>query len=78
MDKCAKCGIETSNTNYYSCEHTGNEIMCTECYQEIHWHLTNNQAHDNNNKVAMTSVLGVTGAGTTSGICNPPGPPLDS
>jgi hypothetical protein len=41
LDKCIRCGIETSNTSFYSCEHTKEEKMCTECYQEIHWHMSN-------------------------------------
>jgi hypothetical protein len=32
---CNRCRLETNKT--YSCEHTNDKKMCTECYQEIHW-----------------------------------------
>jgi len=39
MNKCARCHVETKET--YVCEHTSHRDMCTVCYQEIHWNLTN-------------------------------------
>lgn len=39
MTKCTRCGIEVDKT--YSCVHTDDKETCVECYQEIHWLLTN-------------------------------------
>jgi hypothetical protein len=36
---CDRCRIESEKT--YSCEHTNNTELCKECYQELHWELTN-------------------------------------
>ena len=41
MKKCSRCDIETDKV--YECDHTDNKEMCKECYQEIHWLLTNNE-----------------------------------
>lgn len=40
MTVCTRCDTATDMT--YSCVHTGDREMCRECYQEIHWLLTNN------------------------------------
>ena len=40
MKICSRCRIE--NTITYSCEHTNEKQMCTECYQYIHWLLNSN------------------------------------
>lgn len=39
--KCSRCGADTDKA--YQCDHTGGEDTCKECYQEIHWLLTNNE-----------------------------------
>jgi len=39
LKKCARCNIQTKVT--YSCDHTNNLDMCPECYQLVHWNLTN-------------------------------------
>jgi hypothetical protein len=46
LSKCIRCGIETPSAYYYCCEHTNEEEMCTECYQEIHWRLSNEYTHE--------------------------------
>jgi hypothetical protein len=35
--KCSRCGLLSDKV--YQCDHT----WCKECYQEIHWLLTNNE-----------------------------------
>ena len=37
MSRCSRCSAETVQT--YSCQHTSNEELCVNCYQEIHWLL---------------------------------------
>ena len=39
MNRCARCYVESKET--YVCDHTNHRAMCTVCYQEIHWNLTN-------------------------------------
>lgn len=39
MKKCTRCNMYSKIT--YSCDHTNNLDMCPECYQEVHWKLTN-------------------------------------
>jgi hypothetical protein len=39
--KCSRCGADTDKT--YQCDHTDGKDACKECYQEIHWLLTNNE-----------------------------------
>ena len=39
MNQCARCHVETEEA--YVCEHTNHRAMCTVCYQEIQWNLTN-------------------------------------
>lgn len=35
---CGRCGTETSRG--YSCEHTFDIGFCKECYEQLHWQLT--------------------------------------
>ncbi len=37
--RCSRCGADTEKV--YPCDHTEGNDMCKECYQEIHWLLTN-------------------------------------
>ena len=39
---CARCELETPKA--YACEHTGNAELCKECYQQVHWDLTNKRS----------------------------------
>jgi hypothetical protein len=39
MEKCAKCKLMI--TEKYVCEHTHWVKFCAECYQQLHWDLTN-------------------------------------
>lgn len=39
IDMCGRCGLETALA--YSCEHTKGKNLCKECYQELHWLMTN-------------------------------------
>ena len=39
MKACGKCGREQKRL--LSCEHTGEAEFCVECYQELHYELTN-------------------------------------
>jgi hypothetical protein len=41
---CSRCGTEADRT--LSCIHTDDEEVCVECYQQIHWLLTE-QERDN-------------------------------
>jgi hypothetical protein len=38
---CYRCGADSNIT--YSCDHTQERQMCTECYQYIHWAINNNK-----------------------------------
>lgn len=38
--KCNRCGADADKV--YQCDHTEGKDTCKECYQEIHWLLTNN------------------------------------
>jgi hypothetical protein len=39
--KCSRCAADTDKV--YQCDHTEGKDTCKECYQEIHWLLTNNE-----------------------------------
>ena len=39
--KCSRCTVDTDKV--YQCDHTEGKDTCKECYQEIHWLLTNNE-----------------------------------
>lgn len=39
--KCSRCSADTDKV--YQCDHTEGKDTCKECYQEIHWLLTNNE-----------------------------------
>ena len=39
--KCSRCGLDIDKV--YQCDHTDGKGECKECYQEIHWLLTNNE-----------------------------------
>ncbi|MFQ5920690.1 MAG: hypothetical protein ACE5JV_01575 [Nitrososphaerales archaeon] len=36
---CKECGKETDRL--FSCEHTEGAELCVECYQKLHYELTN-------------------------------------
>lgn len=38
MIKCSRCAADSVEP--YSCQHTNEMKLCSECYQEIHWLLT--------------------------------------
>jgi hypothetical protein len=38
MHKCGRCNNDSRVT--YTCDHTDNLEMCSECYQQIHWEMT--------------------------------------